>query len=131
MNKTDITKSLVSKDDFLNADPKALEFMYRTWWANWRSGEDRRFRLTDQGYAYFRDRADIKFYDIRFPRNLVLTNKMIIDLDRFIDCPYYVENNCIKVTGEKVAVQLVLFDGDLARFGQAKRETKKRKAQST
>lgn len=131
MNKIDITKTLISKDDFLNNDPKSIDTMYRAWWTNWRSGEDRRFRLTDQGYAYFRDRADIKFYDIRFPSGLVVTNKMIIDLDRFIDCPYYIDNQCIKVTGEKTAVQLVLFDGDLSRFGQAKRETRNRKAKSS
>ena len=128
MNKLDITKKLVSKDDFLNADEKAIDCMYRAWWTNWRSGEDRRFRLTDQGYAYFRDRAGITFYDIRFPRGLVLTNKMVIDLDRYIDCPYYIENNCIKVTGEKTALQLVLFDGDLNKFGRAKRSSSERKS---
>ena len=128
MNKIDITKSLIARDDFLNADPKAIDVMYRAWWTNWRSGEDRRFRLTDQGYSYFKDRADIKFYDIRFPHNFILTNKIIIDLDRFIECPYYVENNCIKVTGEKTALQLVLFDGDLDKFGRAKRESKQRKS---
>lgn len=129
MNKLDITKSLVSKDDFLNADVKAIDHMYRAWWANWRSGEDRRFRLTDQGYSYFRDRADIKFYDIRFPMKFVLTNKMVIDLDRFIDCPYYIDQTGIKVTGEKTALQLVLFDGDLSKFGYAKRATQARKAE--
>lgn len=131
MNKLDITKKLVAKDDFYNADPKAINMMYRAWWVNWRTAEDRRFRLTDQGYRYFIDRADIKFYQIKIPFKVIITNKIIIDLDKFIDCPYYLDKDDIYVTNEKTAVQLVLFDGDLARFGEAKRLTKQRKLEQT
>jgi hypothetical protein len=127
MNKLDITKSLASKDEKYSTDPKYINMLYRAWWTNWRDAEDRRFRLTDKGYEYFHEIAEIKFYDIRFPMGLVITNKMIIDLDRFIDCPYYITPKGILVTGEKVAVQLVLFDGDLSKFGRAKRETRQRK----
>jgi hypothetical protein len=120
MNKVDITKALASKDEKYKDDPEKIKMLYRAWWANWKNSEDRGFRLTDAGYSYFKDIADIKFYDIRFPRELVITNKIIIDLDKFIDCPYYLTKNQILVTGEKIAVQLVLFDGDLVKFGKAK-----------
>jgi hypothetical protein len=131
MNKIEITKKLASKDEKYSQDPKFLTMLYRAWWANWRNAEDQKFKLTDTGYKYFTEIADVKFYEIRFPRDLVLTNKMIIDLDRFNDCPYYVDSEKIYVTGEKTAVQLVLFDGDLTRFGLAKRETRKRNTENS
>ena len=131
MNKLDITKSLIAIDDNYKENPKALNMLYRAWWANWRTAEDRRFRLTEIGYTYFKDTADIKFYEIKFPLGLMITNKVIIDLDRYLDCPYYITKDSIVLTGEKAAVQLVLFDGDLKRFGRAKRETLERKSKST
>lgn len=131
MNKIDITKALASKDEKYSSDPKFTDMLYRAWWVNWRSAEDRRFRLTDKGYDYFKNTADIKFYQIRFPSTLVLTNKMVIDLDKFIDCPYYLTNTDISVTSEKTALQLVLFEGDLSKFGRAKRSTKERKLKNS
>lgn len=130
MNKLEITKNLAGKDPKYNQDTKFIPMLYKAWWSSWKNNENRSFKLTDEGYRYFTDIADVKFYEVRFPKGLVLTNKMIIDLDRFIDCPYYINKEKIYVTGEKVAVQLVLFDGDLSRFGKAKRETRKRNTEN-
>lgn len=129
MNKLEITKTLISSDTNYNTNPKALNMLYRAWWVNWRTAEDRRFRLTDSGFKYFQETADIKFYKVKIPLKFVITNKVIIDLDKFITCPYYLDPEYIYVTTEKVAVQLVLFDGDLDRFGEAKRSSIKRKAE--
>jgi hypothetical protein len=131
MNKLEITKKLASKDPNYNQDPKFVSMLYKAWWSSWKNNEDRSFKLTDAGYEYFTKTAEVKFYEIRFPRELVLTNKMIIDLDRYIDSPYYIKKDKIYVTGEKIAVQLVLFDGDLTRFGRAKRETKERNSKDS
>ena len=126
MNKLEITKKLVEFDEVWNGDPKKVAMLYKSCWASWRRDQNKHFRLTDQGFDYFKNTAQIKFYDIRFPADLVLTNKMVIDLDKFIDCPYYLTSNSIMLTSEKAALQLILFDGDLSKFGRAKRETKLR-----
>ncbi len=131
MNKLEITKTLISNNETYNTNPKALNMLYRAWWTNWRAAEDRRFRLTENGFKYFQDTADIKFYKVKIPLKFVITNKVIIDLDKFITCPYFLDQEYIYVTTEQVAVQLVLFDGDLNRFGEAKRLTKQRKADKT
>jgi len=131
MNKLEITKKLAQKDEHYNSDPKYVNMLYKAWWVNWRNTEDRRFRLTDQGYDYFKNTADVKFYEIVFPLGLVITNKMVIDLDRYIDCPYYLTNKSIMLTGEKSALQLILFDGDLTKFGKAKDRTKQKKQKSS
>lgn len=129
MNKLEITRQLIANDEDFKDNPKALNMLYRAWWVNWRSAEDRRFRLTDKGYTYFKDTRDIKFFNVKIPLEQIITNKIIIDLDRFITCPYYFDDVNLYVTDDKVALQLVLFDGDLSRFGTAKRQTIERKAQ--
>lgn len=131
MNKLEITKKLADQSEHYSSDPKFVNMLYKAWWVNWRNSEDRRFRLTDSGYDYFKNIAEIKFYEIRFPIGLVITNKMIIDLDRYIDCPYYITSKGIMLTGEKSAVQLVLFDGDLTKFGQAKDRTRQKKQKTS
>jgi hypothetical protein len=131
MNKIEITKKLAEKSEQFGDDDKTVKMLYKAWWVNWRNTEDRRFRLTDKGYDYFKNIADIKFYEIKFPLGQVITNKMIIDLDRYIDCPYFITNDAIMLTGEKSAVQLVLFDGDLTKFGKVKDRTKLKKAKTS
>lgn len=126
MNKLEITKKLAEHDDNYNGDPKYVDMLYRAWWTSWRNTEDRRFQLTERGYEYFTKVAGVKFYEIKIPSNLVITNKVIIDLDRYIDCPFYLTNKAIMVTGEKAALQLVLFDGDLTKFGQVKDKSRKK-----
>jgi len=49
-----------------------------------------------------------------------LTTQVIIFLDQFIDCPYYLTNRSITVTNEKKAVELSLFSGDLRKYGLVK-----------
>jgi hypothetical protein len=119
MNKIDITKKILSLDS--DYDPKYFNKFYKAWWYNWRNSENCKFRLTDSGYEYFKNVAEIKFYEIRYPKGLVITNKIVIDLDRYIDCPYFIDKKSLMVSSEKVAVQLVLFDGNLGNFGKAKR----------
>ena len=131
MNKIDVTKKLIAKDSNYNTNPKAFNMLYRAWWTNWRAAEDRRFRLTDIGFKYFQETADIKFYQIKIPLEIIITNKVIIDLDKFINCPYFLAPDDLYVTDEKVAVQLVLFEGNLIRFGEAKRQTRQRKLDKT
>ena len=131
MNKIDVTKKLIAQDSNYNTNPKAFNMLYRAWWTNWRAAEDRRFRLTDIGFKYFQETADIKFYQIKIPLEIIITNKVIIDLDKFINCPYYLAPDDLYVTDEKVAVQLVLFEGNLIRFGEAKRQTRQRKLDKT
>lgn len=131
MNKLEITKKLAEKDEQYNTDPKFVNMLFKAWWVNWRNTEDRRFRLTEKGYEYFKDVANVKFYEIKLPLGTVITNKMVIDLDRFIDCPYFLTNNSIMLTGEKTAVQLILFDGDLVKFGRVKNKTREKHSKSS
>ena len=97
---------------------------YFTWWQNVRENyESRSLRLTKQGLQII-DQLDIKTYDIKFPAKVIFTPQTYLWLDEFVDCPYYVDKKQIKVTMEKMALQLMLFAGDITKYGLARAMSK-------
>jgi hypothetical protein len=87
------------------------------WWKNTR--ENGGLRLTDEGFDILTE-IDLASYEVPFPRDMPLTTQVIIFLDNFIDCPYYLTNRAIHVTSEKKAMELHLFSGDLRKYGLTK-----------
>jgi hypothetical protein len=59
-------------------------------------------------------------YEVPYPKDMPITTQVIIFLDKFIDCPYYLTNKSIHVTSEKKAMELHLFSGDLRKYGLTK-----------
>ena len=59
-------------------------------------------------------------YEIPFPKDFTLTTQVIIFLDKFINCPYYLTPRSIYVTDEKKSMELHLFSGDLRKYGLVK-----------
>ena len=96
-------------------------------WTVWKNPKkkDTGFALTDAGFDMFSDILELKFYQIDLPDTLSITNKVRIWLDKYVDCPFYISNRTLFVSREKVAVQLVLFSGDLHKFGLAKETSQK------
>jgi len=89
------------------------------WWQNTRSKNSGGLRLTEEGYEVLKN-IELATYDIPYPKDMPLTTQVIIFLDQFIDCPYYLTNRSITVTNEKKAVELSLFSGDLRKYGLVK-----------
>lgn len=77
-------------------------------------------RLTDEGYMFLTERVKLKDYEIPFPKDLEFTSQVYIFLDNFIDCPYYLTKNSISVFSEKKSLELMLFSGDVKKFGLIK-----------
>ena len=96
------------------------------WWKNTRNKETTGLRLTDAGLEMIQQ-IELKTYEIDIPNEMPITTQVIIFLDHFIDCPYYLTKNSIIVTSERKAVELTLFSGDLRKYGLAKAMTKTRK----
>lgn len=96
------------------------------WWQNTRNKDSGGLRLTDEGYAVLKQ-IDIATYDIPYPREMPVTAQIIVFLDKFIDCPYYLTNRSITVTDQRKAVELSLFSGDLRKYGLAKALTRQKK----
>ncbi len=99
-------------------DVTIKEFM-PLWWKNTRDKGEGGLRLTDAGFDLINE-IDLATYDVPYPKDMPLTTQVIIFLDKFIDCPYYIGNRSIIVTNEKKAVELSLFSGDLRKYGLTK-----------
>lgn len=89
------------------------------WWRNTRSKDTGGLRLTESGYDILME-IGIETYDIPFPPDMPMTTQVIIFLDQFISCPYYITNKGIIVTDQKKAVELTLFSGDVRKYGLTK-----------
>jgi hypothetical protein len=106
-------------------DLAVKEFM-PLWWQNNRNKNTGGLRLTEAGFDILTE-IDLATYDIPYPRDMPLTTQVIIFLDQFIDCPYYLTNRSITVTNEKKAVELTLFAGDLRKYGLTKAMSRSKK----
>mgnify|MGYP000029414486 CR=1 FL=1 len=96
------------------------------WWQNNRNKGTGGLRLTNSGYEVLQQ-IELATYDIPYPKDMPLTTQVIIFLDQFIDCPYYLTNRSITVTNEKKAVELTLFSGDLRKYGLTKAMSRSKK----
>jgi hypothetical protein len=115
--KTNITL-YVAQQAGLDTSEKNIRKLISIWWQNNRKKEKGGLKLTDEGFAnltrYF------KPHRVRFDCEIDYTNQLILRLDNFITCPWYLTNREIYVFNDKMAVQLVLFSGNIAKFSTAK-----------
>tara|TARA_Y100000022_G_C13184453_1_gene345042 strand:+ start:379 stop:768 length:390 start_codon:yes stop_codon:yes gene_type:complete len=117
-NKQTYTKIFLKELGKSQNDLSVKEYL-PLWWKNTREKNVGGLRLTDQGYDIIKE-IGLTTYDIPYPKDMPLTTQVIIFLDKFIDCPYYLTNRSITVTNEKKAVELTLFSGDLRKYGLTK-----------
>lgn len=116
--KIDITKYVMTHLNVEITD-KSFKNYTHILWQNIRQKHVGGLRLTEQGFNSLVN-ADIKAHRVAFQNPVEFSNQLIIWLDHFIDCPWYVTSEEIYVFNEKMAIQLVLFSGDIARFSAAK-----------
>jgi hypothetical protein len=124
MNKKVYTKLFLQELGKSTSDNSITEHL-PLWWQNTRQKDNSGLRLTDDGFEVIQ-KIDLKVYDIPFPKDMPLTTQIIIFLDKFIDCPYYLTKDGILVTNEKKAVELALFSGDVRKYGLNKALTRSR-----
>jgi hypothetical protein len=122
--KIKLTEYLLDELGLADGDKKTLKKYLNTWWYNTRKKETGGLRLTTEGFEAL-TQSGFKSHKVRFDDPIEYTNQLIIQLDHFIDCPWYITPKFIYVFNDKMAVQLVLFSGNIARFGQAKAESLK------
>ena len=118
--KLQLTKSLLTQLG-VSTDSKNLKQWYFLWWQNPRDHGIHSMRLTDRGLEDFEKKLGIKSYQINFPKQLeAVPLQFILDLEKFVDGPYYITRQYIKVFTEKMAIQLVLFSGDIQKYNKSK-----------
>ena len=121
--KTAYTRTfLMLKEQPLHEE--SVKTAYYTWWQNVREKyQARSLRLTKLGYEWVTS-CDIKTYEIKFPAKIIFTPQTYLWLDEYVDCPYFVDKKKIVVTMEKMALQLMLFAGDVTKYGLSRAMSK-------
>ena len=122
--KETYTKIFLKQLDKSSDDTAVKQYM-PLWWQNTREKDNGGLRLTEAGYEIVKQ-IELATYDIPYPPEMPLTTQVIIFLDQFIDCPYYLTNRSITVTNEKKAVELSLFSGDIRKYGLVKAMTREK-----
>ncbi len=117
-DKVTYTKLFLKELEKSYNDINVKEYM-PLWWQNTRTKGNGGLRLTEEGFDVI-NQIGITTYDIPYPRDIPLTTQIIIHLDKFITCPYYLTNRSITVTDERKAIELGLFSGDLRKYGLTK-----------
>lgn len=116
MDQEIYTKIFLSEAN-ISVTEENIKLYKRKFWKNTLNKDQGGLRLTDEGLDFIKNTLNIKVYEIPFPLELDLKPQVIINLDRFIDCPYHLTEKSITVTKERKAFELYLFSGDVQKYG--------------
>lgn len=118
--KAEITEYVATQEG-VSTDDQSLKKLNSTIWLNPRKKEIGGLRLTEKGFEvlsrHFRSHL-VRFEETR--NGIKFTNKLTLQLDNFITCPWYINNKGVFVFDDKMAIQLVLFSGDIEKYASAK-----------
>ena len=123
--KTFLTKIFLQQAN-LPAEEDDVRKMLFVWWKNPREKLEGGLTLTEEGYKFLDETVKLKNYSIPFPKDFVFTTQVILWLDQFLDCPHYYNKKEIVVFKETKAVELMLFSGDVRKYGLAKAMSRQR-----
>jgi hypothetical protein len=112
----------------LPIDPKSVRKYNRLWWRNPRTTKNNGFRLTDEGFEVFTKQMDLTKYEIDYPKEVEWSNELILRLDKYLESPYYLQKKNIVIFREKTAIELILYGGDIQKYGRAKAASAKKTA---
>lgn len=105
----------------------------RQWWYNIRDKENSGLRLTELGYITLLKNEFI-FHKVEYSdKNIIFDSQLLLFLDKFIDCPFFITEKFIFVMSSKKAVELSLISGDIRQYANNKsiiNEKKKNKKKS-
>ena len=117
--KTTYTKIFLQQANISVNDNTMKEYL-PIWWKNSRVKTEGGLRLTEEGLKFVQEKLELQTYDVPFPLEFTITTQILIFLDKFIDCPYYLAADGLIVTNEKKAMELHLFSGDIRKYGLTK-----------
>lgn len=110
-----------------STDHANVKLYSRKWWQSTRSNKQTAFRLTDEGLDFLINELELKSYEIPFTEHLELSPQTIIFLERYIDCPYFLNRQSIIVFSEKKSFELCLFSDDIRKYGLIKAMSEREK----
>lgn len=82
------------------------------WWCNVRSNGG--LRLTHEGWKVFKKDLELESYSVDLEKTEI-TKQFILDLDRKLTTPYFIEKHRIHLFGSREAV-MALLHGNMSRY---------------
>jgi hypothetical protein len=126
MTPKEVYTKIFLKEMGMSTSSENIKSSIQLWWQNTRNKNVGGLRLTEDGYETLK-KVGIEHWDIPYPKEMALTPQVIVFLDQFIDCPYFLNSRSIVVTSERKAVELSLFSGDVRKYGLVKAMTRSKK----
>lgn len=108
-NKSLLTETLYKK---ISAPNYSLEQAHILWWCNVRASGG--LRLTHEGYKILKQDLDLESYSIALNKSEI-NKQFILDLDRKLTTPYFIERDRIHLFGSREAV-MALLHGNMSRY---------------
>lgn len=110
---------------FLKQAEKSLDaatvelYLHKIWYSR-RSKKKGGLRLSDEGYEFLVRDLELQEHEVPFTDQIELSPSVIIFLDQYLDCPYYLTHKSLTVFSEKAAFKLHMFSDDIRKFGLIK-----------
>lgn len=120
--KLALTKEILI-DSGMPTDDAALHQYLNVWWKNPRLAGNKSFGLTSDGFEAFKKSNKFTFVLVDISATNVLTSKLICLMNDYITCPYYHVGKQLHVAKDYLAVQMIMFGGNLHSFFDAKTKT--------
>ncbi len=114
----------------LPTDDESVRQYIKKWFRNPREKLDSSLTLTEEGFEFLVTKVGLQSYRIPFPKDFQITTQVVLFLDKFLDCPNYYNKKEIFVFKEKKAAELMLFSGDVRKYGIAKALARQRELDS-
>ena len=114
----------------LPTDDESIRQYIKKWFRNPREKLDSSLTLTEEGFEFLITKVGLKSYRIQFPKDFQITTQVVLFLDKFLDCPNYYNKKEIFVFKEKKAAELMLFSGDVRKYGIAKALARQRELEN-
>lgn len=96
-----------------------VRYYSRKWWRSVRASKIANYRLSDSGFAFVTETLQLISYRISIPEPIRNPQDLIF-IDKYVDCPYYLQDDAIIVFSEKKGAELSFFSDDIGRYGLAK-----------
>jgi hypothetical protein len=117
IQKIELTKKIL-KDQNPNFTTQDLKTALGTWWISRRTKPKGGLRLTADGFNKLNE-FGYQCHKVRYDEKMQFSNLIAVWLDQNINCPYYLTNDNIFLFGERDAIQLVLFSGNIPKMIRA------------
>lgn len=126
MNWKEAYTKVFLEEQGIDVTPENIRKYLSKWWMNTRNRGKAGLRLSDAGLEAVHH-AGLDSYHIDYPPSMKVTPQVILFMDKFLDCPYFLKKDGIIVLDSRRAIELTLYSGDIHFYGETKARNRAKK----